>query len=152
MKIELLIREATASDLDPVYGLRRQLYEDDACGAACDIGPGNDALAELLNEPGFGRLWVGFLGTEMAGYVLVTFSFSLEFKGRNAFVDELVVDRRIRGQGIGEELLAFAEDWARGAGIKAVHLEVTPSNVAAASLYRKRGYLRHERELLTRWM
>jgi ribosomal protein S18 acetylase RimI-like enzyme len=146
------IREATAADLDSIVALRRQLVEGDPNPVLMDALTGREGVLELLGDSSIGKLWIGFDGPAIVGYILLTFSFSLEFGGRNAFIDELVVDRRFRGNGFGESLLAFAEDRARQAGIKAIHLEVTPSNLAAVALYRKRDYREHARLLMTRWL
>ncbi len=45
-----------------------------------------------------------------------------------------------RGKGVGGALLAVAIDWARGAELHKLMLEVFPHNEAAIALYRKLGF------------
>lgn len=52
----------------------------------------------------------------------------------------MVVDRRWRGRGVGDALLAAAIDWARAVGAHKVALQVWPHNVAARGLYAKHGF------------
>jgi RimJ/RimL family protein N-acetyltransferase len=47
-----------------------------------------------------------------------------------------------RRRGIGTALLAAADEWARGAGIRKLELHVFPHNDAAIALYEKAGYVR----------
>jgi RimJ/RimL family protein N-acetyltransferase len=47
-----------------------------------------------------------------------------------------------RRQGVGRALLAAAEQWARGAGIRKIELHVFPYNDAALQLYLSSGYQR----------
>lgn len=88
----------------------------------------------------------------MAGYIVLTFGFSLEFHGRDAFVDELYVRNGYRGHGIGKASLRLVEEVCQKEGIKALHLEVDRQNLHAQNLYRKAGYKDHDRYLLTKWL
>jgi hypothetical protein len=40
------------------------------------------------------------VGDELAGYVILTLGFSVEYRGREAFVDELYVEEKFRRQGL----------------------------------------------------
>jgi ribosomal protein S18 acetylase RimI-like enzyme len=77
---------------------------------------------------------------------------SLEFGGRDAFIDELYVRPAYRGQGIGTKVLKFADEVCRSAGVQALHLEVERKNVKAQTFYRKVGFQDHDRYLMTRWI
>jgi ribosomal protein S18 acetylase RimI-like enzyme len=147
---DILIQQASSVDLEYLVLLRRQLYEDNLGASSYDEESGRRGFLELFRDPSLGRVWVGRRQDAIVGYVLLTFSFSLELDGRNAFIDELIVDRSCRGQGLGEALLAFAENAARELGIKAMHLEVNPANVAASRLYAKHGFVRRPYALMTR--
>lgn len=50
------------------------------------------------------------------------------------------VERKHRGQGLGRELLAHAEQWALLAGIQWVDLQVLSMNTPAIKLYESSGY------------
>ena len=53
---------------------------------------------------------------------------------------EIAVDARMRGRGIGEELIRAAEEWGRGAGAEYASLEHLSTNGRAAALYERLGY------------
>lgn len=57
-----------------------------------------------------------------------------------AFIYDLVVDERARGQGLGRQLLGEAETWARDNGYTPVSLHVFGGNATAIGLYESKGY------------
>ena len=84
------------------------------------------------------------------GYFVLTFGFDLEWNGRDGFLTELYLVPEARGRGLGQALLAAAEGTAQSLGTRALHLMVRPENVAALSLYLKRGFREPARRLLTK--
>jgi GNAT superfamily N-acetyltransferase len=99
------------------------------------------ALAPLL-EPAsdLGRIWLIRCGGEVVGYAALTFGYSIEFQGRDAFVDELFLVQQVRGQGIGSEVLGKVRVEALALGIVALHLEVARDNLQARRLYERWGF------------
>ncbi len=88
-------------------------------------------------------------GGALVGYVALTFGFSMEFGGRDAFIDDLYVVDSHRAQGIGRALIAACENTCKEAGVRALHLAVRPSN-PAASLYRRLGFREQEHRLMSK--
>lgn len=110
------------------------------------------ALKKFLAHPEFGRSWLISSRGRVAGYVILTLGYSFEFRGRDAFVDELYIEPKSRRKGLGRRALEFAEARARELGVNALHLEVDRGNDAAAELYRRAGYASHGRRLMTKWL
>jgi ribosomal protein S18 acetylase RimI-like enzyme len=108
------------------------------------------ALAVLAADPSLGRIFLIETGNETAGYVVLTLGFSLEFLGRDAFVDELFVSPEHRGRGLGLAALRFLESAAAALGVAALHLEVGPENETALGLYRRAGFEDRRHRLMTR--
>jgi ribosomal protein S18 acetylase RimI-like enzyme len=48
--------------------------------------------------------------------------------------------------------MEFVEKAARERGVNAMHLEVSRGNDAALELYRRGGYVDHDRCLMTKWL
>ena len=48
--------------------------------------------------------------------------------------------------------VGFAEGVCRGRGVRALHLEVERENTRAQSIYRRAGFVDHDRYLLTKWL
>lgn len=141
-------RIATASDLPPILALHREFYEHE--GYPFDEIRSMRALRQLAGDASLGRVLVIEDGGRAAGYVVITFGYSIEFGGRNAFVDELYVTPSSRGKGLGTEALDAAEQVSAEAGVLALHLEVEFTNVDAKRLYARRGWFEHTRQLMTK--
>ncbi|MBC8041985.1 MAG: GNAT family N-acetyltransferase, partial [Rhizobacter sp.] len=106
----------------------------------------------LVTDGTLGRVYLIMADETIAGYLVLTFGFSLEFHGRDAFIDEFFIREEFRSRGLGSAALKFIEDDCRKMGIEAVHLEVDHINARGQSLYRRWGYTDHRRFLLTKWV
>src|SRR5919198_1681243 len=100
-------RIAMLDDVGCILPMVRELY-------ALDHIPFDEqrvraALLDLLQHPSYGCAWVILDGAEPAGYLIVTFDFSLEYGGREAFIDELFIRESRRHQGFGMLAVAHAE-------------------------------------------
>jgi N-formylglutamate amidohydrolase/GNAT superfamily N-acetyltransferase len=77
---------------------------------------------------------------QVCGYAILAYGFSLEFGGRDAFLDEFYIDEQFRGRGIGKAAPEAICQWARDTGLAAVHLEVEKANTSAKALYANLGF------------
>lgn len=102
--------------------------------------PARDALTKLISDPSLGSVWLVYSAGEAVGYVVLTYGFSLEFGGRDAFIDELFIQESHRGRGVGTKTIEFAASEAKSAGVNAVHLEVAHRNEGARRVYRSLGF------------
>lgn len=148
--MEISFKQADSSDADQLVVLMREFYEFDHI--PFDESDARAALSQLLGDARLGRVFLIRADDETVGYLVVTFGFSLEFKGRDAFVDELFLRAEFRGRGIGTRALAQAEVACREANVRALHLEVERANTTAQGLYRRRGFTDHDRYLMTKWL
>jgi GNAT superfamily N-acetyltransferase len=139
-------RRAIAADVPSLLDLQQRFYAQE--GYPYDRASMDRSMRELIANDTLGRLFA--IGEPPVGYLIVTFGFSLEFGGRDAFVDELYVADDSRGQGFGTLALQVAEETCREAGIGALHLEVEHVNPRARALYERSGYKAHERHLMTK--
>lgn len=121
-------------------------------GIHVDTQQRNRALNEALAPNGPARILLALDKGRIIGYAIVGFGFSIEFGGRDAFLDELFVEKASRGTGIGQQLLAAAEATAKAAGARAMHLEAAHANQRGAALYRRMGYKDHARHLMTKML
>lgn len=134
---------AAQDDAPRLLTFMAELYAGDE--APPDQAAWSAALRDLVADEALGRAWLIRRAGELAGYVIVTFGYSLEFYGRDAFVDELFIATPHRGRGAGRQALALVEAAIRTLGIRALHLEVEDANQAARQLYESAGfrYRRH---------
>lgn len=133
-----LLTLALPTDLDALVPMIRA-YKDFE-GFERDDAERVEALRTLLADPSRGAIWWICADGQRVGYVAVCFGFSLEFGGRDAFVDELYVVPEARGRGVGRAALAAAMRAAAAQGVRALHLEVGRTNARARALYESLGF------------
>jgi GNAT superfamily N-acetyltransferase len=148
--MNLKFQLAAPDNLDLLIQFVREFYEVDR--HHFDEAVVRNGLLQLLNDASLGRLWLIVVDGEAVGYTILGFSFSLEFRGRDAFVDELYLREEYRGCGLGTRTLQFVEETALSLGIKCLHLEVERENVKAQQVYHRCGYRDHDRYLMTKWL
>lgn len=148
----LRFREATVQDEAALLPMMRCLAEQEPGKITFNESAARAALRQLASLPAFGRVWLLYVGTALVGYIILTIGFSFEFRGHDAFIDELFIDAPHRRRGFGRQAVAFVERKARERGVRAIHLEVDRGNDPALELYRKSGYKDHERYLMTKWL
>lgn len=141
-------RAAAADNIAALVGLVRQFYAHERI--AFDEATVRAGLTTLIGAPALGRVWLIERAGAVAGYLVVTFGFSLECGGRDAFIDELFLIEGQRGQGLGSAALTFAAESCRALGVRALHLEVERINTGAQRLYHRTGFIDHDRYLMTR--
>jgi ribosomal protein S18 acetylase RimI-like enzyme len=102
--------------------------------------PTMDQLAAIIAGPGT-RLLVARTQTEPTAIVgmltMVIFQIS---SGLRVWIEDVVVDKAVRRQGIGEALNRTAIEQARAMGARTVDLTSRPERPAANELYRKIGF------------
>lgn len=98
------------------------------------------SVASLLQDKSLGALWLIRKLDKLIGYVAVCYSYSIEFGGRDAFIDEFYIEAAERGRGIGNKVLAEVAALLHARGIVALHLEVDGTNDRAKSAYEKAGF------------
>ena len=127
----------------------RQLREDDPEEGPFDEPRCRGAMQRMLADPRLGRAWLIEAGGEVAGYVVLTLGYSIEFGGIASYLDELFVARTHRGRGIGTKVLALMRAEAQALGVVMLALEVTRSNDTAKHVYRQAGFVDREHHLMT---
>jgi GNAT superfamily N-acetyltransferase len=146
-----IFKPATSDDIETLIVMMRDLYAHDGL-APLDEASARRALLGVIGDDTFGRVFLILLENEVAGYAVLTFGYSLEFHGRDAFVDELYLRAEYRGLGIGKSALEFLTGVCAAEGVNALHLEVERANTSAQVVYRKFGFEDHDRYLMTRWV
>lgn len=133
-----VFRLASADDVPAFLPLMRDYYAYD--GFSFEEAKATRALTDLLTNPAYGLAWLIEIEGELAGYIAICFGYSLEFGGRDAFVDELYLKEAYRGRGFGRQAVEHTIAACREQRIQALHLEVMADNDRAISLYRRMGF------------
>jgi len=145
--MDLVLRRAGEVDRDVAHGLlTAQLIEHRlpadpegvARGIDCVLAPHSPAWLWLAEREG--RPVAVFLANQIA---------SVERGGLVLWVEELYVVPEARRSGIARALLAQVTEEARRRGVRAIELEVVPTQAAALALYRASGFERVHRERMS---
>lgn len=123
--------EATAELVEAFERLTPQL-------SSSNPPPTADALAAIAAADATRLLVAHADGTIVGSLTLVLVHIPT---GLRAIIEDVVVDERSRGQGVGRALNDAALDLARGAGAVTVDLTSRPSREAANRLYLRLGFV-----------
>src|SRR2546430_13386389 len=133
MVMELVLRPATEGDRDTAHRLlTAQLVEHRLPADPDGVARGID-LALAPHSPAW--LWLGQREGRTAAIFLANEVVSVERGGLVLWVEELYVVPEARRSGIARALLARVCQQARQRGVRAIELEVVPTQQAALALY-----------------
>ena len=105
-------------------------------------------LAPLLEGIPYGAIYLIGPARAPIGYIIVTFTWSVEFGGLDGMIDELFIRPAVRQRGIASEVLHALPRTLAEAGVRALHLEVDRENEAAVKLYNRARFLARDRYML----
>ncbi len=108
------------------------------------------ALVKLLCSPALGRAWIARHDSKAVGYVLLTFNYDLEFGGKEGIVTDLFIVEAYRGQGLGKCALKAVNAYCRSRRIHTVELQVERRNGRAQKFYRRLGFRKLSRVVMSR--
>jgi len=144
-----MIREATEDDISQILeierdaisppwthgALLREIYSDDTFFAVVPVLTSNSPLGKGGCEAD------GVVPPQGRGLSSVLGFIILRRAADEGELYQIAVDAEHRRQGIADELMDAAIDWANANGINPIYLEVRKSNEAAISLYDKHDFI-----------
>lgn len=139
-------RRARREDVPALVALMVQFYAEAGLQLAGEAA--EHAFLGLIDRTDLGEIWVVQEGDAPAGYLVLTFSYSMEFGGSRAFVDDFFVTPRSRGKGLGRTLLDAVRQASSERGVRALVVETGLEDHPARSLYARAGFVDHGRVLL----
>jgi GNAT superfamily N-acetyltransferase len=132
------IRPATRADRASLIALLvAQFREHDIDTPPRAVGRAVDGI---LRHPQRGKFLVASVAGRVVALAALSFVWPLEHGARSAWLEELYVEPRHRGQGIGRTLLRAACALAAESGAVAVDLEVDAAHRRAGRLYAREGF------------
>jgi GNAT superfamily N-acetyltransferase len=136
MSLEIIIREATRSDLPDLA--RLNAFFNQSMDTAEQIG-GRLADPQCVEIPIVAEMdnrIVGFAGLRVVPYIF--------YEGAHAELTELFVEGKFRRQGVGRALIAYAENLAKARNAGEMILHTGEDNQGACAFYLEMGYRRWE--------
>jgi ribosomal protein S18 acetylase RimI-like enzyme len=80
-------------------------------------------------------IFFAYVDDQLAGQIRV-----LKYWNAYAYIDDIAVDVKFRGQGIGRALIGRVIEWAKERNFPGIMLETQSNNVAACKLYESCGF------------
>jgi GNAT superfamily N-acetyltransferase len=144
--MEAVFKPIEAIDIPAVVSMMENFYAID--NYPMDAAVAKGLLMEFTENESLGKGWLILKDGQPVGYVILTFVFSFEYKGRIAFLDELFIGDEARGLGLGKQALDFIQQQAKLYSVKIIYLEVEPHNEKAQQLYLSKNFTLHNRKLM----
>ncbi len=134
------------ADIENIVSMMQDFYAIDNYAIAIDTS--KKLFQEFIDNRNLGEAWLIYAEDEIVGYIILTFIFSFEYKGKIAFLDELYLSEKARGKGIGKKAIDFVQNQAQKQNLKVIYLEVENHNEKAQNLYLSNDFIVHNRKLM----
>ena len=141
-------RIATETDITNILDFMRDYFALEGIGY--DRERSGRALREFIGDDKRGSLWMVELSGEPAGYFCLAYSYTLQYYGKDCFIDELYIAPEFRNKGIGTGVMRFIEQHLTANRFKAMHLVVFDHNTAAYRFYIRNGFSAHSASFMTK--
>src|SRR5688572_9086621 len=110
MRMEALIRPATSADIERMVWLLSQLFSIEA-DFIFDEAKQRQGLSLMFTEPELRAILVAEVQGKVVGMCSVQTVVSTAEGGRSAWIEDVVIEDRYQGLGIGRQLLNAVEQW-----------------------------------------
>jgi ribosomal protein S18 acetylase RimI-like enzyme len=137
------ITDATLEDIGALTDQIAHYYAHD--GIPFDASRVSGALMDMMRADR-GRAWLLRMDGILAGYAVVVWSYSIEYGGVEAVLDELYLEPEARGTGLGRIVVEHIVREAQNAGAIVMRLETERENTAARAFYKRLGFQTLERQ------
>jgi ribosomal protein S18 acetylase RimI-like enzyme len=102
----------------------------------------------LLENSDLGGIWLICCDSQIVGYITLCTGYSIEFSGKDAFIDEFCIRPDFQRKGLGKQTLELIKILAKEWGLHSLHLEVERSNINAQKLYTDANFEVREKYVL----
>jgi ribosomal protein S18 acetylase RimI-like enzyme len=143
----MTLQRATNDNFEALFGLITQFYH--YFDYPFDALKHRKLVADFLAVDYLGSIWLIQKNAQYVGYIALTYGFSFEFEGRDAFIDEFFIEEHHRNGGIGKQVLTEVQGKMTDLGLKALHLQTEAYNQRAKKLYESVNFKDLKRSSLT---
>ena len=144
-----MVRKVTPQDKEMYLSLTEKFYQSDAVSHNIPLENRLKTWDEIMRSDEYADCYFVIKGGDVAGYMLLAYTFSQEAGGKTAWIEEIYILPEFRSMGLGNELFDFIKaeiepDCAR------LRLEVEADNIRAKKLYKSLGFKQLEYEQMIR--
>lgn len=134
-----MIREVHLDDKTDFINMCVDFYNTDGVDHVIPISNVEKTFNLLMKVSDFAKAYVYEKNNQIAGYILLAFTYSNEAGGIVVWLEEIYVKSDFRSQGIGSELIDFVIEKYKNK-VARFRLEITDSNNSARKLYLSKGF------------
>jgi GNAT superfamily N-acetyltransferase len=139
--MDIILREATEADLPSLLTLYGQLGQDD--GTVLSLEEAGRIFARMKAYPDY-RIYVASEAGRIVGTFALLIMDNLGHLGaRSAVLEDVVVDEGLRGQGVGWQMMAYANGLCRKKGCYKMAFTSNLNREAAHRFYESLGFEKH---------
>ena len=135
----IMIVEATEIDLPQIKNLLTELIETIDNSTGIDICKALENYRVLLKDTN-SHFLIAKIDGFVVGFINFTVRKTILHEGPSALIDELVISKRQRGQGIGTRLVSTAVERCRELGCCEVEVSTEKVNGKAREFYKNCGF------------
>jgi len=137
----IIMREALESDLPGVLSLYAQLGQDD--GSVLPLDTAASIYGKMKSYPDY-KIHVALAGERVIGtFALLVMDNLGHFGTPSAILEDVVVAEDLRGQGIGKQMMDYANSLCRLKGCYKMSFSSNINREAAHRFYESLGYRKH---------
>lgn len=133
-----LIRSAQMTDVNMLATLMIEVYGE--AGLELSREAAQRTFEQLIRAPERGRIWILECDATPAGFVVLTFTYAMEYGGLRGFVDDFYVRPQFRRRGLGGEALAAVKSYSLATGVRALFVQTGSDNPGAQRVYKRAGF------------
>ena len=145
------IEPATIEDLPSLTELLMDLFAQES-----DFRPDYNnqmrGLRFVLEQPNRGRIFVLRSASKIIGMINLLFTISTAEGGFVILLEDLIVDRNFRDQGLGSELLKYAIDYAKQKNFLRITLLTDRISEPSLTFFEKHGFQRSSMVPMRLWL
>lgn len=142
-----MIKIATQHDLEKLANLVADFYAEE--NYSFDKPNIFKNLELLISSKEIGRVYLVIDDNQIVGYSILVNTFCLELGGKVAYIDELFIAKDKRGRKLATTLINEIISYCKMEGYATIRLEVERENPRASELYKRFGFICHDRNLMT---
>lgn len=134
-------RAAKVEDIKELCRLLNELFTQEA-EFTPDEAAQERALVKIISDESIGEIFVAQKDSEIVAMVNLLYTLSTALGAKVAILEDMIVDKRYRGQDIGSSFMEFALECIKAKGCKRVTLLSDSDNFKAHKFYEKQGFVK----------
>lgn len=134
-----IMRPFVESDRETYLAMSRIFYTTGAVAHPVPDDNFHRTFDQCLTDNPYTKGFMLLHGGAVAGFALLSFTWSNEVGGMSVLLEEAYLDPAYRGSGLGTKFLQAVEEQYRGKALR-LRLEVSPGNHDAIRLYQRLGF------------